>query len=241
MAINWNNGQVITLKGDSLDNVATCINLNVGQVYGIMLYNSAMNDSSANLVVTSGNAGLPPVSVIVPGTTGGQGRASIVFFNGSDSTSISLAMLQNQPGTEVQAFICSVKMPLDAQSPDFKNIQLPMNGQPQSFNKFTRYYSVPAAHWYQVQIRSDIDQFFAVQFTEEHATVFMLTSPDTAKSRVQAIGKAAQQFDIKNTPENIEAFSLRGDDEQYVFVNATSVQNSKHASISMQSLQSLYS
>jgi hypothetical protein len=135
---NWNNGQLITLSpGDT----ATCQQLNASQLYGLIFYNSAGNDAGANLSVVWSQS-QPPATVHVPGTTGNQGLASVLFVNGSDTTTVSAAMLQNQPGAQVQTYIASVKMPTDTSG--INNQSLPADGQPHSFNKFTRYYTVPA-------------------------------------------------------------------------------------------------
>ncbi|MGH7486708.1 MAG: hypothetical protein ACREMY_14075, partial [bacterium] len=75
-AINWNQGQLITLgQGDT----ASCVGgLNKGQLYSLSFYNSAGNDASTTVQVVWSNS-QPPVPVSVPGTTGNQGLAALCF------------------------------------------------------------------------------------------------------------------------------------------------------------------
>lgn len=87
-SINWKNGQLITLDpGDT----ATCQTLTGGQLYGLIFYNAAANDAGANISVVWSQS-QPPVTVSVPGTTANQGLASVLFVNGSDTTTVSAAM-----------------------------------------------------------------------------------------------------------------------------------------------------
>lgn len=236
MASNdWNDGRLLTLNpGDT----ATCQTLNARQIYGLIFYNSAMNDAGANVSVVWSNS-QPPVTVHVPGTTGNQGLATVLLVNGSDTTTVSAAMLQNQPGTQIQAYIASVKMPTNTGG--INNQQLPANGQNCSFTKFTRFYSVPASHWYQAQLQSNINQFISIQFAEQYATINVVNSLVDPSPQVQAVGIAQGQFKINTSNFQTMSWSLQGNGQQMVWVNADSVQNSQSATISLQSLSSLYS
>jgi hypothetical protein len=232
---NWNDGNLITLQpGDT----ATCQNLNARQIYGLIFYNSAGNDAGANISVVWSNS-QPPASVFVPGTTGNQGLASVLFVNGSDTTTVSAAMLQNQPGAQVQCYIASVKMPTNTQG--INNQQLPADGKNHAFSKFTRYYTVPASHWYQAQLESNVNQFITIQFTEQNATVNIVNSLVDPNPQVQAVGIAKNQYSINAVKNQITSWSLQGNGQQIVIVNADSIQNSQNAQISLQSLSALYS
>jgi hypothetical protein len=234
MSYNWNNGQLLTLNpGDT----AVCQTLNAGQLYGLFFYNSAQNDTGANLAVVWSNS-QPPVTVNVPGTTGNQGLASVVFVYGGDTTTVSVSMLQNQPGAQVQAFICSVKMPTDTSG--INNWPLPEDGKTHSFSKFTRYYDVPASHWYQLQVQSNINQFIFVQFKEQSAQVVVLNSTSDPGQTVQGVGSAVNMYKVNAVPFQNYSYSLQGNGSQIVWINADSVQNSQTASISLQSLTALY-
>ncbi len=232
---DWNKGQLITLNpGDT----ATCQQLNSGQIYGLIFYNSAGNDAGANISVVWSQS-QPPASVHVPGTTGNQGLASVLFVNGSDTTTVSAAMLQNQPGAQVQTYIASVKMPVDTTG--INNQALSADGQPHAFTKFTRYYTVPASHWYQAQIQSNINQFIAIQFSQQSATVNVVNSLVDPGLLIQAVGSATSQVTKNVVPYQAYSWPLQGNGQQLVFVNADSVQNSQSANISLQSLSALYS
>ncbi|KVM57931.1 hypothetical protein WJ58_11990 [Burkholderia ubonensis] len=235
---NWNNWQLTTLEpGDT----ATCQKLNSDQLYGLIFYNSAGNDAGANLSVVWSQSH-EPATVKVPGTTGNQGLASILFVNGSDTTTVSAAMLANQPGAQVQAYIASVKMPTDTNG--INNQSLPADGQTHPFTKFTRYYTVPASHWYQARIQSNINQFITIQFAEQKATVNIVNAmsddPNDFKTLIKAVGKAVDQYKINPVTFQTTSWSLQGNGQQLVFVNADSVQNSQNATISLQSLSALY-
>ncbi len=233
-SINWDGGQLLTMSpGDT----ATCQKLNANQLYALMFYNSAGNDAGAQVSVVWSNS-QPPATVQVPGTTANQGLASILFVDGSDTTTVSAAMLQNQPGAQIQTYIASVKMPVDTSG--INNQQLPSDGQVHGFQKFTRYYSVPASHWYQAQINSNINQFMAIQFTESQAVVNVVNSTVDPAPLVQAVGRATSQYTINKTQFQTLSWPLQGNGLQVVFVNSDSVQNSQSASISLQSLSQLY-
>jgi len=232
--INWNGGQLLTMTpGDT----ATCTALNGGQLYGLIFYNSAGNDTNAQVSVVWSNS-QPPVTVQVPGTTGNQGIGTVLFVNGSDTTTVSAAVLQNQPGVQVQTYIASVKMPTDTNG--INNVQLPADGQVHTFQKFMRYYSVPASHWYQAQINSNINEFMAIQFSEQAATVNIINSTVDPTLLVQAVGMAKQQYTVNKSTYQTLSWPLQGNGQQMVFVNTASVQNGMNASISLQSLSGLY-
>ena len=229
-SINWNNGQLITLReGDT----ARAVELNSTQLYGLFFYNSALNDADTVVSVTWSNS-RPPERVTVPGTTQRQGLASVLFVYGGDTTTVSAAVTQGNPGAEVSAFIGSVKMPTNGGGLD--NRQLPANGQPQNFNKFTRYYTVPESHWYDVRIQSDVNQFIVTQFSEAKALVMVVNRLVDPSPDVRGVGQAVDRFTIQtSTTQSIDA-DMQGDGKQKVWINADSVQNSQNATITLQSL-----
>ncbi|MCW3465138.1 hypothetical protein [Chitinophaga nivalis] len=237
-AITWNNGQLITMgQGDT----ATCTGgLNQGQIYGLFFYNYAENDADTNVVIT-GNNSLPPVTITVPGTTSNQGLAAVCFVSGDDTSTIAAAILNGSPGASIQAFIGSVKMPLDPTG--INNVLLPLDGKPHSFTKFTRYAAVPASHWYAAQITSNINAFVSVQFTENTATLFCVNAPANGLGNaVQYYGNTVQpKVSIKNNAYQSITWNLSGNGSQTVWINADSVQNSQQATISVQSLTELFS
>ncbi len=231
---NWNDGKLITLTpGDT----ATCTSLNSGQLYGLIFYNSASADTSTSISVVWSNS-QPPAIIQIPGTTGNQGLASVLFVNGSDTTTISAAVLQNNPGAQVQCYIASVKMPTNTAG--INNQPLPSDGQAHAFNKFTRYYSVIASHWYQAQLQSNINQFTAIQFSEQYAAVSVVNQVVNPALLIQAVGMAVNQYKITPSEYQNVSWSLQGNGQQMVFVNASSAQDAASATISLQSLSSMY-
>lgn len=236
-AINWNQGQLISMgQGDT----ATCTGgLNKGQLYGLFFYNAAGNDASTSVVVTGSNS-LPPVTVTVPGTTANQGLAAICFVSGDDTNTIAVSILNGQPGASVQAFIGSVKMPVNTGG--INNQSLPLDGQNYAFNKFTRYYAVPASHWYSGMITSNINVFLSVQFTENAANVICVNaSPNGIANVIAYYGTQAQsKVTTTSTTQQTASWNIFGNGSQIVWINADSVQNSANATICVQSLQGLF-
>ncbi|HEX6518440.1 MAG TPA: hypothetical protein VF070_00285 [Streptosporangiaceae bacterium] len=229
-AIDWNDGRLITLEpGDT----ATCTALNQQQLYGLIFYNSAGNDTGATIMVNWSNS-QPPARVQVPGTTGGQGLASILFVSGDDTTTVAASMLQNQPGAQVQCFLASVKMPVNTNG--INNQPLRPDGQNHPFTAFTRYYAVPESHWYQVQVESTINQFISVLFTSQSAIVSVVNATVHPGTVVQGVGRAAQMYTLQVSQTQIDSYPIQGNGQQSVWVNADSVQNSQSAVISLQSL-----
>jgi hypothetical protein len=201
----------------------------------LFFYNSAGNDAGAKVLVNWSNS-QPPAELQVPGTTAQQGLATILFVNGTDTTTIAASVLQNQPGVQVQAFIGSVKMPVN--SSGINNQPLPADGQNHQFQRFTRFYSVPESHWYQVQVESTINQFISVLFAEQYATVSVVNATVHPSSVVQAVGSAGQMYRIQTSLTQIDSYPIQGNGQQSVWINADSVQDSQSAVISLQSLAS---
>lgn len=234
---DWNDGQLLTMNpGDT----ATCAGgLNSGQLYGLFFYNSAGADSDATINVVWSNSH-PPAQITVPGTTANLGLASVLFVSGNDTSTVSAAMLDNEPGTQVQCFIGSVKMPT---GPGLHNQQLAMDGSTNSFQAFTRFYCVPQSHWYAGTITSNINQFISVQFTEHAANVLMVNAMQAYDNQnppptVKAVGSAS--FTVSSATRQSLSWHMQGNGGQMVLINADSIQNSQNASVSLQSLSGLY-
>lgn len=233
--INWTDGQLITLgQGDTASNIG---GLNKGQLYSLFFYNAANSQASTTVSVVWSNS-QPPVNVTVPGSTQNLGLAALCFVNGDDTSSVSAAVLNNQPGAQLQAFIGSVKMPTNTNG--INNRQLPLDGSVQPFTAFTRYYAVPASHWYAMQLTSNINQFISVQFTEQSAVVNVINSLVDPSSVISYTG-TSQQYVRKNVVSSQSAtVNFQGNGSQQVWINADSIQNAQTASISVQSLAAAY-
>lgn len=233
--INWNDGQLITMgEGDT----ATCTgNLNNGQLYCLFFYNSAQNDANTTVNVVWSNSG-QPVQVNVPGTTAKQGLAALCFIDGSQTSTVSAAVTHANPGAQIEAFICSVKMPMGGSG--INNSALPLDSNVHDFTKFTRYYAVPGSHWYSGQIQSNIDQFICVQFKEYQATVFVVNQLVDPSMVIKYAGNAEKLVTLESSENQSVQFNLQGNaGQQYVWMNADSAQNSNSATIVVQSLSGL--
>lgn len=229
--IDWTQGQLITLgPGDT----ASCNqNLNNGELYALFFYNAAAADAPTTVVVT-GALSINPVIVTVPGTTQNLGLAALCFVNGTDTNSIQAAVTDNQIGAQIQAFIGSVKMPLNTSG--ISNIQLPLTGVPQKFQVFTRFFAVPESHFYEGEIESSVDQFISVQFTDQQALVNIVNSELDPSPVISYFGTSQQFVTVTPVKSQTLTWTLQGNGQQFVWINADSVQNSQSATISMQSI-----
>lgn len=236
-AINWDGGQRVFIN---VGQTATCTAL-TDQLYAIFLYNENGADKDIEIFVTGSNQ-QSPVKVTVPGTTAKQGLASIVLVDGGQTNSISVNVNTTAPAG-VDAWIGSLSMPTNTSG--LSNSQLPANGQMQPFNKYRRYYAVPASHWYTLTLQSDINQFFSVQFSHGLVTVFCVNPTQSSTQSSPYIhfftgfDKTANYKYVAadaTSPQTIE-YSLQGDGLQTVWMNADSQQDSQSATIALASLQ----
>lgn len=229
--INWTDGRLINLtQGDT----AACTGgLNSNQIYALFFYNAAQNAASTNVsIVWSNNEA--PVQVTVPGTTQNQGLAALCFVSGTDTNTVSAAVLNGQPGATIQAFIGSVKMPTNTAG--ITNRQLLMDGNVHAFNRLTRFYAVPKSHWYAGQITSDVNQFISVQFSESQAQVNIVNELVSPSHVIKYAGTSESCVTVNSVPSQTYSWSFQGDGQQRVWINADSAQNASSASISVQSL-----
>jgi hypothetical protein len=232
---NWDGGQVSTLTSG---NTLTCTTLSAGQLYGIFLYNSAGNDNNATVDVLMGNA-TQPVQVTVPGTTAGEGLASLVFLSGSDNSTVSVSMV-NQGNAQITCFLGSVSMPTNTAG--ITNQPLPENGSSNPFGFFDRYFAVPPSTWSAVTIVSNITQFISVQFQEDFAQVNIVNPLVHPTQNIFAVGSVAKnpaQFYTVQTaanPASSLSYNIQGDGTQWVWINADSPQDSSGTTISLQQL-----
>jgi hypothetical protein len=233
--MNWNGGQRIVLRaGDT----ATCTNLRPKQLYGIFIYNSAGNDNTADVKVVWSNHE-KPVSITVPGTTANAGLASMGFVSGTDTQTVSVSLAADAGIAQVEIWLGSVSMPINTSG--LTNLPLPADGDQRSFNKYCRYYAVPASNWHTLNIVSTITQFISCQFRAQQATVFVVneTSVGLLDGQVTTIGPtASQQGAVLISSSNLQSISedLQGDGTQWVWMDADSQKNSAQATISLQSL-----
>jgi hypothetical protein len=242
---NWDGGQLSTLSAGT---TLSCDSLNRGQIYGIFFYNAAENDTSARVLVTWSNSTQnPPVPVTVPGTTLGQGLAAVALVSGNDTGSVSVSMSSDQGNAQVQCWIGSVGTPTNTTG--INNSQMPLNGQPQPFSKYDRYFAVPPSEWCTLTINSpDITQFISLQFQENYATVYIVNPTQSGTdSHIFPITPSIIEGPVSkgtysivtppaSQPAQTLSVSLQGDGTQWVWMNADSPQDSSSATISLQPL-----
>ena len=234
-SINWNGGQRITLRaGDT----ATCMNLNPGQLYAVFMYNSTQNDTNGKVFVNWSNSS-PPVAVTIPGTTANAGLSSLAFVSGNDTQTISVSLPTDAGIAQIDLWLGSVSMPIDTSG--INNAPLPIDGNPQDFSKYDRYYCVPPSSWNQVTIRSDQTAFISVQFTESLAVVNINREPPPGLLPAQIVtcgptASAPGTISRNSTGNNSIQYSIFGNGNQYVWMNAASDQDSETATISLQAL-----
>lgn len=236
-AKNWDGGQRVFLD---VGETATCTSL-INQLYAIFLYNENGADKDITINVTGSNQSAP-VRISVPGTTAGQGLATIMLLDGSQTNSISVNVDATSP-EGVDAWIGSLSMPTNTSG--LSNKTLPSDGQPQNFSKYCRYYAIPATHWYNLTLKSGIDQYYSVQFTEGLVTVFCVNPTQASAGsspNVHFFTNFNEATSYKyvpaqtSSPQTIQ-YSLQGNGKQTVWMNADSSQNSNDATITLASLQ----
>ena len=117
---------------------------------------------------------------------------------------------------------------------------LPLDGQNHQFTKFTRYYAVPASHWYAGQIQSNVNQFISVQFAEKSAIVNVANKLVDPGTQIWYAGNSAPLVTVNTSTTQTISWNLQGNGQQLVWINADSIQNSQSAVISVQSLSAQY-
>ncbi|TDV43117.1 hypothetical protein [Actinophytocola oryzae] len=229
MAIDWCDGQVVTLlPGDT----AELGELDHAQLYGVFLYNTAVDGTSTEVTITwSRTPGNEPVTVTVPGTPGGQGPAVIRFVSGRDADHITATITQGRPTARITAFIGGVRMPVDGGG--LNDAPLPDNGRPQAFLRLTRFYCRPAARRYWTRVKADVDEFVAVRFAEDFAHVTVVNTTRDPADRIQGIGAAATMFLIDSTTGRSHQSRFDGDGGRQVWVNADCVQYAQNATVAL--------
>lgn len=229
MAIDWRDGQVITLlPGDT----AELGELDSAQLYGVFLYNTAIAGTPTDVTITWSNTpDNEPVTVTLPGTTRGQGPAMICFVSGGDADRITATITQGEPTARITAFICGVRMPVDGGG--LNDAPLPDNGRPQAFLRRTRFYCAPAARRYRTTVKADVDEFVSVRFAEAFAHVTMVNTTKDPTDRIRGIGAAATMFLIDSTAGRSHQSRFEGDGSQHVWVNADCLQYTQNATVAL--------
>lgn len=144
-----------------------------------------------------------------------------------------MSIASHQSGAKIDAWIGSVGMPTNTSG--IENMQLPFNGELQQFNKRARYYAVPESRWYQLTLNSPQTQLISVQFSENHAKVFINNPVGDPSNIIVPTGTVAEgsSYEVvmpQGQPQTI-TYQGQGNGQQKVWMNADSQQNSSDSTI----------
>ncbi|MEM5370911.1 hypothetical protein V4C53_33415 [Paraburkholderia azotifigens] len=232
---NWNGGNRLTVsQGNPLQAVNSIVNpINVA-----FLYNSTQAAQAVPVDLVGANQYYAQLQI--PQTTGNAGSAALLTFSGPNNGGSASLTATIDPsagsGAQAQAWLGSQSMPTNTSG--LNNVNLQANGENYAFNKYSRYYFVPAAQRYILNVSSGITAFyFAVFNSAGQVTVHVLNAPDqTYKPVITQF--PGDTYAINNTLVNVSTSSsvsipLFGNNQQWVAMSADSVNDSTNASISL--------
>ncbi|MFC5475669.1 hypothetical protein [Paraherbaspirillum soli] len=237
---NWNGGNRLTVsQGNSLQ----AVNVIVNPINVAFLYNSTTAAQAVPVTYIGSNQ---YVSVLTaPETTGNQGSAAILTFsgaspniNGSSSLTASITPSAGS-GVQAESWLGSQSMPTNTTG--LNNQQLQANGDSKPFNKYSRYYFVPSAQHYNLNVTSGINAFYFALFNASgQVTIYVLNAPDTSYQPIvqQFDGDtyAAQNTKVVVLTSSSVNITLFGNNQQWVAMNADSLNDSTNVSITLTSL-----
>lgn len=237
---NWNGGNRLTVsKGNPLQ----CLNSIVNPINVAFFYNTTQAAQDVPIDLTGSNQFYTQLKV--PQTTGNAGSAALLTFSGpgslapnvGGSTSLTATLDPGAGGgAQAEGWLGSQAMPTNTSG--LNNQNLPANGESYPFNKYSRFYFVPSAQRYILNVSSGINAFyFAVFNSSGQVSVYVLNAPDPSYTPI------VQQFpgDTYATTNTVVQAStassisipLFGANQQWVVMNADSVNDSTNASISL--------
>jgi hypothetical protein len=232
---NWNGGNRLTI---SQSNPLQCLNSIVNPINVAFLYNSTEAAQSVPIDLVGANQFFTMVTI--PETTGNSGSAALLTFSGpGNGGSASLTATLDPTagsGTQADAWLGSQAMPTNTAL--LNNASLPADGSSQPFNKYCRYYFVPAAEHYELNVQSGIDAFyFAVFNSGGQVTVYVLNAPSSTYEPIvqQFTGDTYAINNTTVTPMTAASVTIPifGNNEQWVVMNADSTADSTNTSISL--------
>jgi hypothetical protein len=239
---NWNGGNRLTVsKGNSLQ----CVNSIVNPINVAFFYNSTQAAQAVPIDIAGSGSFFTQLSV--PATTGNAGSATLLAFSGPGSAgpgggSASItATIDPSAGTAAssEGWLGSQAMPTNTSGLNNQNLQA--SGEPYAFNKYSRYYFVPSAQRYILSVQSGINAFyFAVFNSSGQVAIYVLNAPDANyKPIVQQF--PGDSYALTNTTvQAITASSIQiplyGMNQQWVVMNADSVNDSTNATITLTQL-----
>ncbi|MEO1435419.1 MAG: hypothetical protein AAFV80_07775 [Bacteroidota bacterium] len=142
--INWNDGRLISLvKGD----VATCQGYLKSEVlYGIFFYNASGNEQDTTITVQLSDTP-KPIECVVPGTIHKKGLTAICFVDGTRTSSLSVHVVDGEEHAQIEAIICSVKIPRSMRQ-DLSTNKQPINRNSYNFDTLAKYFQSHSSKWY---------------------------------------------------------------------------------------------
>jgi hypothetical protein len=231
--LDWNDGRLVELTAGK---TARCRSLTQGELYGVLLYNTTQADVNALVTVVWSND-VPPSTVTVSGTTGDAATAYFLFVSGTDTDFISISLAPTAEAT-VEAFIVSVSMP--SNTTGLNSGELPRDGQFHSYQKFDRYWAVPATGWSSITIENTRTQFISLQILKSTAKVIVVNlGAGLAEGQVTKFGPTAEKpgtVDIVQQTYQTYEGDIQGNSRTWVWMNGDSQQNSDSAKIALQGL-----
>ena len=227
----------------SKGNPLQCLNSIVNPINVAFFYNSTQAAKAVPIDLTGSNQFYAQLTV--PETTGNAGSAALFTFSGpgisgsglGGSSSLTATLDPGAGGgSEVEGWLGSLAMPTNTSG--LNNQNLPSNGQSYPFNKYSRFYFVPSAQRYILTVSSGINAFyFAVFNSAGQVMIHVLNAPSTDYVPV------VQQFPgdtyaVSNTLVQAHTASsiqipIFGANQQWVAMNADSVNDSTNATITL--------
>ncbi|WP_332400423.1 hypothetical protein [Vibrio metschnikovii] len=233
--INWDDGRLIELEAGQ---TASCTSLVSGQMYCVVVYNLSQHDRNVELTVTWSNQ-QPPATLIVPGTTAGEGNASLILISGSDTSTISISITQGNGG-KLECWLVSTSMPTNFLGLESK--ELPVDGGTHHLPKQLIYHSIMNNGWYQLTIVNKRTQSFVIQVSSQQLIIFVVNPVEHPNLNFLALGSVQEgkqyllQMPTSGEQPQYSKALIQGRGEQLIWFGASSHQDLENTIISLQSL-----
>lgn len=232
---NWNGGnRLVVSEGNPLQ----CLNSIVNPINVAFLYNTTQAAQEVPIDMVGANQYYQQIKLAQ--TTGNQGSAALLTFsgpgNGGSANLTATLDPQAGNGAQAEAWLGSQSMPTNTSG--LNNNNLPDDGERYAFNKYSRYYFVPGAQRYVLNVSSGINAFyFAVFNSSGQVAVYVLNAPDTSyQPNVQQFPGdtyALNNTKVTSLTESSVSIPLFGANQQWVAMNADSASDSTNATISL--------
>ncbi|PRQ63694.1 hypothetical protein [Vibrio sp. V01_P9A10T6] len=233
--IDWDDGRLIELEEGQ---TASCTSLVSDQMYCVVVYNLSQHDRNVELTATWSNQ-KPPATLIVPGTTAGEGNASLILISGSDTSTISLSITQGNGG-KLECWLISTSMPTNFQGLESK--ELLADGGAYHLPKQLIYHSVMNSGWSNLTIINKQTQSFVIQVSSQQLIIFVVNPVEHPNLNLLALGSVQEgkqyllQMPAPGEQPQYSHALIQGKGEQLIWFGASSHQDLENTIISLQSL-----